>query len=125
MNVSEWLVMADQSLGTDACWPTRGGIGSDGYATRWFTGIGNLRLARVALEHRLGRPIAPRMHALHTCDNRACINPLHIYEGTPKDNGRDRSARRRFRQNGDPLMVLAWTNDGRSVLSNGVKGEAA
>lgn len=125
MNVADWLEMADQSLGPDACWPTKGGIGTDGYAYRWFRDLGkSASLARIALAARLGRAITPGLHALHTCDNRACINPIHLYEGTPADNGRDRSVRRRFRRSADPAMVLSWTNDGRVLRSNH-KGAAA
>ena len=129
MNVADWLEMADQSLGPDACWPTKGGIGTDGYATRWFAGIGNLRLARVALEHRLGRPIAPGMFALHTCDNRACINPAHVREGTARDNAQERTARRRTRnaylKHTLGPQVVAWTNDGRVMYALGQGGPAA
>jgi hypothetical protein len=37
----------------------------------------------------------PRPHGLHHCDNPPCVNPAHIYEGTPKDNAQDKSARGR------------------------------
>ena len=35
--------------------------------------------------------------ALHTCDNKACVNPDHLYAGTQKDNVRDMFARGRNR----------------------------
>lgn len=50
---------------------------------------------REALELKLGRPIAPGMYALHTCDNRACVKPEHLYEGTQAQNMADCSARGR------------------------------
>lgn len=129
MKIADWLEMADQSLGPDGCWPTKGSISPDGYATRWFTDSRETRLARVALAHRLGRPIAPGMFALHTCDNRACINPAHVYEGSPRDNGRDRSARGRSRNAYLKVtrgpQVVAWTNDGRVMWAIGQGGPKA
>jgi hypothetical protein len=35
------------------------------------------------------------MKALHTCDNRPCFNPHHLYEGTAKQNARDMADRGR------------------------------
>jgi hypothetical protein len=32
---------------------------------------------------------------LHTCDNRACCNPDHLYAGTPNQNTYDRLNRKR------------------------------
>lgn len=30
------------------------------------------------------------MHILHECDNPRCVNPLHLFEGTDKDNSDDK-----------------------------------
>jgi hypothetical protein len=39
-------------------------------------------------EHEHG-PIPEGMYVLHTCDNKVCIEPSHLFLGTKKDNSID------------------------------------
>jgi hypothetical protein len=41
--------------------------------------------------------IPDNLHVLHTCDNPQCINPEHLFLGTPKDNAIDKSIKGRAR----------------------------
>lgn len=75
---------------TMACIDYKGYTNPGGYGRR-----GHVLVHREALEQKLGRPIAPGMDACHTCDNRRCINPGHLYEGSRRQNMADATARDR------------------------------
>jgi HNH endonuclease len=53
-----------------------------------------IRVARLLYERRYG-PILEGLLVLHKCDNRACINPEHLFIGTHQDNIDDMLAKGR------------------------------
>lgn len=61
---------------------------SDGYP-QFRRGDFKGLICRYVLQEKLGRPILKGYCALHTCNNRKCINPEHIYEGTQLENMKD------------------------------------
>lgn len=80
--------------GRDDCWPWKGTLDRDGY------GRSSLRTRRSARSHRVCFAIArgdipSGMCVCHSCDNRKCCNPAHLWLGTNAQNTFDRHAKGR------------------------------
>lgn len=91
--------------GPDDCWLWRGARYSAGYGKLCV--LGRARGAhRVSLWLAGGIDLDSDLYALHSCDNRLCVNPAHLRPGTQKENIADGFARGRMISQTDPSRIL-------------------
>lgn len=77
----------DRSGGPDACWKWMASCTKERYGKIFFE-------RRLHLAHRkwwevTNGPIPHGMYLCHKCDNPICVNPGHMFVGTPRDNAQD------------------------------------
>ena len=80
--------------GPGGCQLWSGAKADSGHA-KGTVGGRTVRLGRVVLATKLGRPLEAHEKARHTCDVPHCLNADHLVAGTQADNVRDMMARGR------------------------------
>jgi len=82
----------------DKCWNWTGSKHKLGYGNFKIGG----KYGKVAASHRVAMAIScenfeDSKHCLHTCDNRSCCNPKHLWFGSHNDNMHDAAIKLRTR----------------------------
>jgi len=95
-SIALFWTKVDKSGGPDACWLWRGQVRADGYGSFAYRTAGQ-RTKLTAHRYAMlvdGANIAG-LFVCHWCDRPLCVNPAHMFVGTPKDNLDDMAAKGR------------------------------
>jgi hypothetical protein len=80
--------LKNYSVSDKGCWIFLGAKDRDGYGVFGHTKGKQLRAHRASYEFYKGK-VSKDLLVCHICDITSCINPSHLFLGSPKDNTHD------------------------------------